>query len=268
MKKTTSLCFTLITFLMINQSCKKETGTSTIPATVVTSDALEDASATTDTTLLCYLPFKGNLRDKSGHNNNGALMGTISYVPDRFGNASGAASFAVSNTWIEIPEAQFVGLKNMTIAMDFFPTSAGRQLLLSKITYNQDIYSSSFSSSLVLVIEQQNFYPIQFNSKKEGYCNSPYDADWNTTINSNTNFVLNQWNHIAVTFNNSVQKMYLNGVLVATGTKVSSPICQAEPIRLGVWFTLEPLYFTGNMDEVRIYNRVLSAKEIKQLSTK
>lgn len=109
---------------------------------------------------------------------------------------------------------------------------------------------------------------MQFNTIQAGYCNSPYDEDWNTTINSNTNFVLNQRNHVAVTFNNSVQKMCLNGVFAATGIKVSSPICDAEPIRLGVWFNLEPLYFTGNIDEVRIYNRVFSAKEIKQLSTK
>ena len=268
MKKTALLYSILFLYLSVNQSCKKDSNANVLASMDVSGDQLEtDAAVTSDTSLLCYLPFRGNLNDKSGHGNNGVLNGTISYVADRFGNASRAASFAASNSWIEIPEARFVGLKTMTIAMDFYPTSAGRQLLLSKITYNQPIFSSSFSSSLVLVIEQNNPAPIQFNTKKESFCNSPYDADWNTTINSNTNFILNQWNHIAVTFNNTVQRMYLNGNLVGIGTKVSSPICQAEPIRLGVWFAIDPLYYTGNMDEVRIYNRVLSGKEIKQLST-
>lgn len=36
----------------------------------------------------------------------------------------------------------------------------------------------------------------------------PYDWDWNTTTNSNTNFILNRWNHIAVTFDNSIQEIY------------------------------------------------------------
>jgi hypothetical protein len=56
--------------------------------------------------------------------------------------------------------------------------------------------------------------------------------------------------------------------LVGSGTKISSPICQGEPIRLGVWWSAEPLYFTGNMDEVRIFKRALSQKEIQKLSVR
>jgi len=267
MNKVPLINLCALTILFAFQSCKKDATFSKPPSEISSTQSADDATIT-DSSLLCYLPFNGNLKDKSGHNNNGALVGNVSYVPDRFGSVSRAASFAASNTFIEIPEAQFVGLTNMTISMDFYATSPGRQLLLSKISYNKPFDSPEFNSSLVLVIEQNNFYPIQFNTKKEGFCNSPYDWDWNTTVNSNTNFILNQWNHVAVTFNNSVQRMYLNGILVGIGTKVPSPVCQGEPIRLGVWWSGDPLYFTGNMDEVRIYNRVLSQKEIRKLAAK
>ena len=123
MKKTTLLYSLLFTFLIVNQSCKKDSMATTSAASNTSSNQLETDASLSDTSLLCYLPFRGNLNDKSGHGNNGVLNGSISYVADRFGNASRAASFAASNAWIEIPEARFVGLKTMTIAMDFYPTT-------------------------------------------------------------------------------------------------------------------------------------------------
>ncbi|MBG9378717.1 LamG domain-containing protein [Panacibacter sp. DH6] len=264
----TNLIVSCIAVLTLMQSCQKDYVQKTENALVSTSqEDLIDARLN-DSSLLCYYPFNSNLKDKSGHNNHGALVGNISFVTDRFGRPSKAASFAASNTYIEVPEADFVGLTEMTVSMDFYATTSNRQLLFSKITHDIPYTSPDWNASLVLVIEQANADPIQFNTKKEGYCNSPWDWDWNTTINSNTNFELNKWNHIAVTFNDNEQKMYLNGVLVGSQPKVSSPVCQAEPLRLGVWWSQDPLYFEGYMDEVRIFNRVLTDKEIKRLSTK
>ena len=267
MKKGALIYACLSALLFVNQSCQKDAVSKNQQVSATSEDELVNAKLN-DATLLCYFPFNSNLKDKSGHGNDGSLVGTVSYVADRFGNASRAVSFAAGNSYIEIPQDDFLGLTNMTISMDFFATTSARQLLLSKITYGIPYTSPDFNSSLVLVAEQANFNPIQFNSKKEGYCNSPYDYDWNTTINSNTNFQLNRWNHIAITINDNIQKMYLNGVLVGSESKVTSPICGTEPIRLGVWWSVDPLYFTGYMDEVRLYSRVLSDKEIQKLSNK
>jgi hypothetical protein len=136
--------------LLAIQSCNKESALVNKPTSeTATSNSEEDATIT-DTSLICYFPFNGNLRDKSGHNNNGTLVGTISYTTDRFGNALRAVSFSASNSYIEIPEAQLLGLKNMPISMNFFATSPGRQLLLSKITHDLPYTSPDFNSSLVL----------------------------------------------------------------------------------------------------------------------
>lgn len=256
----------LLALLLTNQSCKKDVSTQNQQVSASTEDELLTGKLTDS--LLCYFPFNSNLKDKSGHNNNGSLVGTVSYVADRFGNASRAVSFAAGNSYIEIPQKDFIGTTNMTISMDFFATSSARQLLLSKITYGIPYTSPDFNSSLVFVIQQSNTSPIEFSTKKDGYCNSAYNYDWNPTTYGNSAFQLNRWNHVAVTFNDNIQKIYLNGVLVGSGSKVSSPICGTEPIRLGVWWSVDPLYFTGYMDEVRLYNRVLSDKEIQKLSVK
>ncbi|HRI22948.1 MAG TPA: LamG domain-containing protein, partial [Panacibacter sp.] len=257
MKKNTLFCSLLFMFLTASLSCKKDADISTV-STNASGDQLETGIVIADSSLLCYLPFKGNLADKSGHGNNGVLNGTVSYVPDRFGNASGAVSFSASNAWIEIPETAFVGLGRATIAMDFYPSSANQQVILSKMSYSAPIGSAGFYQSFVVSLGGDGI--IDFDIRKEGYCNASDGSGWNPNLYSNSPFIYNAWNHLAITYKDNVEKIYVNGVLAGISIKTASPICQGEPIRLGVWWQADPQYYTGNLDEVRIYNRILSGK--------
>lgn len=249
--------------ILLFYSCKKDSVSISTPTNSTLNNTLDTKSPTLDSGLLCYLPFNGNFKDKSGHHNNGKAFGSIAFTSDKAGNPLKAVSFAASNCWIEIPEAQFDGLETGTIAMDFLSTSTARQLLIGKMSYSIPLNSPGWYQSFILVIQQGFSSPEQFNSKQPGGCDQL--NGWNAGMNSNASFSLNQWNHIAVTFSKTKEKMYLNGNLVAAASRVPSPICQGEPIRLGVWWQNDPLFFTGKMDEVRIYNRVLSADEVQQL---
>ena len=267
MNKNKIASFCLVLILLVSQSCKKDT--NLISKQIADNSSIEELSmdaVALDTTLLCYLPFTNNLKDKSGNNNNGILVGTVSYVADRFGNASKAVSFSASNSYIEIPETQFVGLRAVTIAMDFFPTPTGTQQLISKMSYSDPIGSAGFYQSFTCVIEEAGL--IGFAVRQANYCNSTVGSGWNPTTFANTAVIYNAWNHMAIAFTDNIQKMYLNGILVGVDVKTSSPICSGGPIRLGVWWQDGPFYFTGNMDEVRIYKRVLSGGEIRKLSRK
>ncbi len=257
----------LVFFLFITSfSCKKDSNSSIASIDQSSNDQMEIDSTVVDTSLLCYLPFTGNFKDKSGHNNNGILKGTISYVADRFGNASHAVSFSASNSWIEIPESSFVGMPIGTISLDFYPAPYSQQQLVSKMSYSEPIGSPGFYQSFTILLQSDGV--VAFDLRKSGYCNASDGSGWNPTIYSNTGVINYSWNHLAITFSNTTQKMYLNGNLVATSVISSSPICQGEPIRLGVWWQSDPEYFTGNMDEVRIYKRVLTAAQIKKLSVR
>ncbi len=72
------------------------------------------------------------------------------------------------------------------------------------------------------------------------------------------------WNHIMVVYNNKQPTIYLNGNSVRTGFISSREIVSA-PIQFG---GMAYGYFEGLMDEVRIYNRALSAAEIKKLAAR
>jgi hypothetical protein len=70
------------------------------------------------------------------------------------------------------------------------------------------------------------------------------------------------WTHLAVTYDGSAVRLYVNGSQVATRAQTGSIATSAGAVRLGgntVW----PEWFDGLIDEVRLYNRALSAVEIQ-----
>ena len=78
---------------------------------------------------------------------------------------------------------------------------------------------------------------------------------------------LNTWSHVAATHDGTAVRLYVNGTLVGTQPAPGSLSDTTEPLRIGgnlVWGE----YFSGRIDEVRIYNRALSAEEIaRDMST-
>jgi len=70
------------------------------------------------------------------------------------------------------------------------------------------------------------------------------------------------WNHIMVVYSNKRPTIYLNGRAVRTGLSSPRAIVYA-PIQLG---GMAYGYLAGLMDEVRIYDRALSAAEIRELA--
>ena len=78
---------------------------------------------------------------------------------------------------------------------------------------------------------------------------------------------LNTWTHIAGTYDGLNVQLYVNGYvnrdqLAGAPAAFGSIVTSAEPLRIGgnsVWGE----YFTGTIDELRIYNRALAQNEIQ-----
>src|SRR5439155_15197071 len=78
------------------------------------------------------------------------------------------------------------------------------------------------------------------------------------------------WQHVAITWNaaTSEVKFYLNGALAQTvidASVVNAPL-DSDNLLVGFWLG-GGSYFAGAMDELRVYNRVLSAADISTLYT-
>jgi hypothetical protein len=75
-----------------------------------------------------------------------------------------------------------------------------------------------------------------------------------------------EWTFLSGVFDGTQQLMYVNGVLdrKVAGTRVSKP--STNTLRIGLSGGDGGQYFAGAIDEVRVYNRALSASEIARLA--
>ena len=78
-----------------------------------------------------------------------------------------------------------------------------------------------------------------------------------------------QWYHIVATFDSSsiTQKIYIDGVQNATQTTTGTMTANSDTLKIGYsqGTGASNNYFFGVIDDVRIYNRALSAGEVKRL---
>ncbi len=70
------------------------------------------------------------------------------------------------------------------------------------------------------------------------------------------------WNHVAVAFDGQTTWVYNDGVLVGRRTQALKPNIAGVPMWVGKCLGLGQAFFDGMIDEVRVYNRPLSAQEI------
>lgn len=95
-----------------------------------------------------------------------------------------------------------------------------------------------------------NFYVFAYNT--QWYMNWYGDDLYFGATNTN-------WNYIAITYDGAYIRTYVNGVYVSTATiTLNTPNAKLELGRR----TYDGNYLNGNLDEVKIWNRALSAEEI------
>lgn len=77
----------------------------------------------------------------------------------------------------------------------------------------------------------------------------------------------NKWYHVAYTFKDAdnIHKLYVNGVLVASGANTSSIVNTTNPLWIGRHSQFNFGSFNGKIDDVRVYDRALSAEAIADL---
>jgi hypothetical protein len=75
----------------------------------------------------------------------------------------------------------------------------------------------------------------------------------------------NEWYHLAATYDGNELRAYRNGVLITTNSSPSGdPSPESNSLKLGR-HAAAALFFTGIVDDARVYNRALTAEEIKQV---
>jgi len=110
------------------------------------------------------------------------------------------------------------------------------------------------------------------NSQVDGYdlrlVNRRISFNWNNgqSITSPFNINTDRWYHIAVTFNGSLYKLYIDGIEV-NSVSGSAPTTNSNQCILGGMDKNGPPknYFEGWMDELRIWDKALSKEHIRHM---
>ncbi len=72
------------------------------------------------------------------------------------------------------------------------------------------------------------------------------------------------WTHIVATYNGTTMTLYVNGTAVSTGSTRSIP-SHTTPLKVGLGVDgAGSHYFGGLIDEVAVYNSVLSAQQVTE----
>jgi hypothetical protein len=81
-------------------------------------------------------------------------------------------------------------------------------------------------------------------------------------------FYSSSWYYVTIKFSNGIKKFYVNGIKIAENNSHTSVLkqCSSAIFNLGIWWLNDPGYFSGEVDELRIYTRILSEGEIQYLA--
>lgn len=127
-------------------------------------------------------------------------------------------------------------------------TNIGRQIVFAYNGYNGWIFSLNGPSSF-LQLRHHNF-----NTSSTSY-----------NLTYGTGLSLNTWYHVAATDNGSIVKLYVNGNEVASSTSVASTTNGTINAAIGAWPGAGVnTYINGKIPSVKLYNRALSAEEVRQ----
>lgn len=208
--------------------------------------------------LVGWWPFNGNANDESGNGNNGTVNGA-SLIADRFANLNSAYNFDGVNDIIDVNNITSVS-NNWTISLWF-------NSLNSSMFEIQNIIGLGSSPSIYggsgLAINgglAPNQCPI-INNFPNTILLTDASQECGQLLFSE-NYTNNNWYNITITSTNSNYFIYINSTSNSNGILNNIFI---NELHFGNRATLNFQWFQGIIDDIGIWNRVLTQQEITDL---
>ncbi len=210
--------------------------------------------------LIAYYPFNaGSTADLSGNGNNGTNYGAT-LTTDHLGNPNSAYRFNGNGQYIEVPHSSTFNFSSnqmsisMWVKVEAFPPGSFTSIAVSK-------QSGSGTT-------QSGFNINQGSQTSFGLLLSSGGANFGgSTVPSNST-TLNTFRHVVFTYDGTTARAYLNGTISQTSSSQTATIgANTVPLRLGKanWVNINAVDFTGVLDDIAIYNRVLTPQEVSSI---
>jgi len=174
--------------------------------------------------------------DSSGYGNDGALQGDPQWVT---GKINGALEFDGTGDYVEVPDNESLHLwERFTLAAWIYQVESRSSRIIDKIgagTANGPHLDTHPGTKLRCC---------------SGIC-----------ISTDTDHTLEEWHHVAVTFDEGDVKLYVDGSIEGEGSAPSPLAGNSLPLRIGADSDGQSL-FHGVIDDARVYSRALTETEI------
>ena len=220
-------------------------------------------SGSTWADLVGYWPLDGDATDLSGNGNEGAIYGDVTPAEDRFGDPSGAMSFAGgADDKISVGDAPEFNL-------------TGAMTITAWVYLDSDNPVHNHRNARILAkMGSVRAWSSGIEKESGGV---PFPATIQVASNGSTVVGLNddaalpldQWVHFAGVYTPGTSlEVYLNGDLAAIrtdGIPASQFSNNGQPVLIGHRPNAGDCGWYGSLDEVRLYNEALSQRQIKAI---
>jgi hypothetical protein len=229
--------------------------------------------------LVASWTFNGNANDVSGNGHNGTLQtGWVGpygapavdgatlpvLVADRYGNANSAYDFN-NGAYIEVPFDVSLRPSNFTICAWIKPALAS-------------------NGNYIFSVDRWNGYKFQLQGGDLPFLTVNTSTGDHDQDDGGPSVTLGVWTQVVASFTNGTEKFYINGALVKTANVTGDPISLVSPPPVAIGNELPKTaynftdpnspnayyggnYFIGSLDDIHLYNTVLSDTEVKSLYT-
>lgn len=229
--------------------------------------------------LIAHYPFNGNANDESGYGNHGIVHGAAP-TADRHGVADGAYFLdRALSAWIEVPHNDIQNRPattgGLTISAWLHPLDLSTGNGFVEKQPSGSCQADNHGGLYDLIVGAKDAPRIYFASQFDDGCGTEGVFTQSAPLKENV------WQHLVVTVDataspSEVANFYVNGELVATEHFDLYPeriLMQPslEPLRIGKrkdsppGMNVDPAYFWGSVDDIRIYDRPLTASEVREL---
>jgi len=189
--------------------------------------------------------------DSSGKENNGIITGAGWSTDGRFGKA---LSFDGLDDWVTV---------NHTASLDLF---GGRTLEAWVYPTEWSLDYGPWATVIMKEDDQENaHYFLYANSDQFTPSTGDYSGDEGSFMElyGIQTLPLNSWTHLAGTYDGGMFRLFINGEEVNNAEYTDDSAISTGPLRIGGNSAWGGEYFEGLIDDIRVYNRALSAVEIQ-----
>lgn len=208
--------------------------------------------------LVAYLPFDGNANDSSGNGNNGSAIGAPTYATGKISQAINLSGDADGvGDYVSIPQTTNLdGFSALTIALWFKQNGMDGSGYNPLVDSNVNVGSPAYS----IKIEGSGSPNVNIHlTMKDASGTSISKGSYSQSIAGGA------WHFLVLTYDGEDVALSVDGTSRITASELSGPLAdESSAIQIGAR-SPSSWYFRGDLDDVRIYNRVLSTSEIQTL---